>query len=115
MFADPPEEPRCPGCKPGAGPARIVGSAAGSPRAGYCSPMVMWASDSKGARVREGLTLLLSQGVIDDFELRHEDELPYRVTLPAGVVSLDEHQAAHFVLGAVVARFGPLSRDGREV
>lgn len=77
--------------------------------------MVMWASDSRGARVREGLTLLLSQGVIDDFEIRHEDELPYRVTLPAGVVSLDEHQSAHFVLGAVVARFGHLSRDGREV
>ncbi|MBE3001163.1 hypothetical protein IDM40_21060 [Nocardiopsis sp. HNM0947] len=73
--------------------------------------MVMWASDTRGARVREGLTLLLSQGVIDDFEIRHEDEHPYRVTLPAGVVPLDEHQAAHFVLGAVSARFGPLSRD----
>ncbi|GHD33315.1 hypothetical protein [Nocardiopsis kunsanensis] len=77
--------------------------------------MVMWASDSRGARVREGLTLLLSQGVIDDFEIGYEDELPYRVTLPVGVLSLDEHQAAHFVLGAVVARFGPLSRDGREI
>ncbi len=80
-------------------------------RAGYCAAMVMWASDTRGARVREGLTLLLSQGVIDDFEIRHEDEHPYRVTLPAGVVPLDEHQAAHFVLGAVSARFGPLSRE----
>jgi len=103
----------CVSTVPHAGP--IGGSGAGLLGAGYCAPMVMWASDTRGARVREGLTLLLSQGVIDEFEIRHEDELPYRVTLPAGVVSLDEHQAAHFVLGAVVARFGPLSRDGREV
>ncbi|MFD6098146.1 hypothetical protein ACFVWN_12835 [Nocardiopsis flavescens] len=72
--------------------------------------MVMWASDNRAGKVREGLTLLLSQGLIDDFEIRPEDDHPYRVTMPVGVIPLTEHQAAHFLLGAVTARFGPLSR-----
>ncbi|MDT0329092.1 hypothetical protein [Nocardiopsis lambiniae] len=73
--------------------------------------MVMWASDNRAGKVREGLTLLLSQGLIDDFEIRPDDDLPYRVTMPVGIISLTEHQAAHFLLGAVTARFGPLARD----
>ncbi|WP_436886293.1 hypothetical protein [Nocardiopsis dassonvillei] len=72
--------------------------------------MVMWASDNRAGKVREGLTLLLSQGLIDDFEIRPDDEHPYRVTMPVGVIPLTEHQAAHFLLGAVTARFGPLAR-----
>lgn len=82
-----------------------------APCSGYGGDMVMWASDNRAGKVREGLTLLLSQGLIDDFEIRPDDEHPYRVTMPVGVIPLTEHQAAHFLLGAVTARFGPLARS----
>ncbi|MBB6118969.1 hypothetical protein [Nocardiopsis algeriensis] len=72
--------------------------------------MAMWAADNRAGRVREGLTLLLSQGLIEDFEIRPDDEHPYRVTMPAGVIALNENQVAHFLLGVVTARFGPLAR-----
>ncbi|MEV2278575.1 hypothetical protein ACIBFB_25560 [Nocardiopsis sp. NPDC050513] len=72
--------------------------------------MSIWASDNRSGQVREALTMLLSQGVIDDFRIRPEDEFPFRVQIAAGVVPMTEHQAAHFVLGATVAHFGRLAR-----
>lgn len=54
--------------------------------------------------------MLLSQGVIEDFRIRPEDEFPFRVQIPAGVVPMTEHQAAHFALGASVGHFGRLAR-----
>ncbi|MCY9786548.1 MULTISPECIES: hypothetical protein [Nocardiopsis] len=72
--------------------------------------MSIWASDNRSGQVREALTMLLSQGVIDDFRIRPEDEFPFRVQISAGVVPMTEHQAAHFALGATVAHFGRLAR-----
>ncbi|WP_028647955.1 hypothetical protein [Nocardiopsis sp. CNT312] len=72
--------------------------------------MSIWASDNRSGQVREALTMLLSQGVIDDFRIRPEDDFPFRVQIPAGVVPMTEHQAAHFALGATVAHFGRLAR-----
>ena len=74
--------------------------------------MSIWASDNRTGHVREALTLLLSQGVIDDFRIRPEDDFPFRVQVPAGIVPMTEHQAAHFALGAATAHFGHLARDG---
>ncbi|MEE2041306.1 hypothetical protein Q8791_29180 [Nocardiopsis sp. CT-R113] len=72
--------------------------------------MSIWASDNRNGQIREALTMLLSQGVIDDFRISPEDEFPFRVTVPAGVVPMTEHQAAHFALGAAVGHFGRLAR-----
>ncbi|GAB3719231.1 hypothetical protein GCM10028793_57870 [Nocardiopsis oceani] len=77
----------------------------------YRGYMSIWASDHRTGHVREALTLLLSQGVIDDFRIRPEDEFPFRVQFPTGIVPMTEHQAAHFALGATVAHFGDLARD----
>jgi hypothetical protein len=73
--------------------------------------MSIWASDNRNGHVREALTLLLSQGVIDDFRIRPDDEFPFRVQVPAGIIPMTEHQAAHFALGAATAHFGDLARD----
>lgn len=70
----------------------------------------MWSTSDTAGHVREGLMLLLQQGVIDDFAFTGDTALPYRVTIPAGVVPLSEHQARHFMLGAVTAHFGPAAR-----
>lgn len=72
--------------------------------------MSIWASDHRSGQIREALTMLLSQGVIDDFRITPEEEFPFRVTVPAGVVPMTEHQAAHFALGAAVGHFGRLAR-----
>jgi len=46
--------------------------------------------------------MLQSQGVIDGLEIQDGDDHPYRVTLPVGIVPLNEYQAALFILGAMV-------------
>ncbi|MFE3457801.1 hypothetical protein ACFXKD_09655 [Nocardiopsis aegyptia] len=74
--------------------------------------MSIWASDNRSGQVREALTMLLSQGVIDDFRIRPDEEFPFHVQVPAGLVPMTEHQAAHFALGATVAHFGRLARGG---
>ncbi len=79
---------------------------------GYRGHMSIWASDNRNGHVREALTLLLSQGVINDFRIRPDDEFPFRVQVPAGIIPMTEHQAAHFALGAATAHFGDLARDG---
>ncbi|WP_017588126.1 hypothetical protein [Nocardiopsis ganjiahuensis] len=76
--------------------------------------MSIWASDNRNGHVREALTLLLSQGVIDDFRIRPDDEFPFRVQVAAGIVPMTEHQAAHFALGAAAAHFGDLARNTGE-
>ena len=72
--------------------------------------MHMWATRTRNSRIREGLDLLLAQAVIDGYTVNEDDEHPYRVTLPVGIVPLTEHQAAHFISGAVTAYLGPLAR-----
>lgn len=65
-------------------------------------PDRMWTSSTRPDRIVESLQMLQSQGVIDGLEIQDGDDHPYRVTLPVGIVPLNEYQAALFVFGAVV-------------
>jgi hypothetical protein len=82
-----------------------------SPGAGY--PLFMWSSTDTDGKIREGLIFLLSQGIIDDFQVRAGDDFPFRIQVPAGVVPMNEKQVRHFMLGAVAAHFGPIARARR--
>ena len=65
-------------------------------------PDRMWTSSTRPDRIVESLQMLQSQGVIDGLEIQDGDDHPYRVTLPVGIVPLNEYQAALFILGAMV-------------
>ncbi len=54
--------------------------------------------------------MLEGQGIIDGLEIVPTEDKPYRVRVPAGIVHLDEDEAAMFALGAVVGAFGNVAR-----
>ena len=54
--------------------------------------------------------MLEGQGIIDGLEIIPAEDKPYRVRVPAGIVHLDEDEAAMFALGAVVGAFGDVAR-----
>ncbi|WP_033302782.1 hypothetical protein [Nocardiopsis alkaliphila] len=72
--------------------------------------MSIWARGDRTGRVGEALLMLEGQGIIDGLEIVPTEDKPYRVRVPAGIVHLDEDEAAMFALGAVVGAFGNVAR-----
>lgn len=74
--------------------------------------MSTWASNNRGGQVREALTMLLPQAGIDDLLLRSDEEFPFRISVPSGVIPRSERQAAHFAPGAAMGHLGRPARGG---
>lgn len=55
--------------------------------------------------------MLEGQRLIDGLEILPAENKPYRVRVPAGIVHMDEDEAAMFALGAVVGAFGSVARQ----
>lgn len=54
--------------------------------------------------------MLKGQEIIDGLDIVLDEDKPYRVRVPAGIVHLDEDEASMFALGAVVGAFGNVAR-----
>ncbi|AFR08343.1 MULTISPECIES: hypothetical protein [Nocardiopsis] len=72
--------------------------------------MSIWARGDRTGRVGEALLMLEGQGIIDGLEILPQEDKPYRVRVPAGIVHMDEEEASMFALGAVVGAFGEVAR-----
>ncbi|MGW5880092.1 hypothetical protein ACWFMI_26440 [Nocardiopsis terrae] len=73
--------------------------------------MAIWARGDRTGRVGEALLMLEGQRIIDGLEILPAENKPYRVRVPAGIVHMDEDEAAMFALGAVVGAFGGVARQ----
>ncbi|GHC83193.1 hypothetical protein GCM10007079_24080 [Nocardiopsis terrae] len=73
--------------------------------------MSIWARGDRTGRVGEALLMLEGQRLIDGLEILPAENKPYRVRVPAGIVHMDEDEAAMFALGAVVGAFGSVARQ----
>ena len=72
--------------------------------------MSIWSRGDRKGRVEETLLMLKGQEIIDGLDIVLDEDKPYRVRVPAGIVHLDEEEASMFALGAVVGAFGNVAR-----
>ena len=55
--------------------------------------------------------MLEGQGIVDGLEILPDENKPFRVRIPAGIIHMDEDEASMFALGAVVGAFGRVARQ----
>ena len=72
--------------------------------------MSIWSRGDRKGWVEESLLMLKGQEIIDGLDIVLDEDKPYRVRVPAGIVHLDEDEASMFALGAVVGAFGNVAR-----